>query len=150
MWLKKFAHASHANINTPPFQIELLPATYVNMLSTPMYAYKGIVQNSNNNSWAAMVIYTAYQSYSWASSHFCIASLSLFNQAELSRIASQFCLITLSALGHGFSLKNISISVALSSDTNPAVAIYDNIMCNSIVITWYTSVICCSLAKEGL
>ena len=53
-----------------------------------------------------------------------MASLSLFNQVELSRIVSQFCLTTLSALGHGFSLKYFSISVALSSNTNPAVAIY--------------------------
>ena len=58
-----------------------------------------------------------------SASHCFTALASLASQLALRRMASQFCLTVLSAIGQGFSLKNCSISTAFSSDTNPAVVI---------------------------
>ena len=57
----------------------------------------------------------------WVFSHSSIACESLFSQSPSARMASQFCLTTLSAIGQEFLLKNSSISVAFSALTKPPV-----------------------------
>ena len=57
-------------------------------------------------------------------SHSLTASVSLCSHLALTRMASQFCLTTRSAMGQGLSLKNCSTSRAFSSVTNPAVPIW--------------------------
>ena len=58
----------------------------------------------------------------WELSHSLTDCVLLWSNLALSRMASQFCLTTRSAVGQGLSLKNCSTSWAFSSVTNPAVA----------------------------